>query len=52
MEVIILNFVNDLTGARNLIKMSSLLNGSNVSSKPEAFNINDIEAVGDSEEQN
>ena len=32
--------------------MSSLLNVSNGSSKPEEFNLNDIEVIVDSEEQN
>ena len=34
------------------MKMSSLLNVSNGSSKPEEFNLNDIEVVVDCEEQN
>ena len=35
-----------------IIKMSSLLNVSNGSSKPEEFNLNDLAVVVDSEEQN
>ena len=34
------------------IKMSSLLNVSNVSNEPEKFNLKDIEVFVDSEEQN
>ena len=44
---------DDLTGARNLIKMSSsLLNIPNASSKSEEFSLKDIKVVVDSEEQN
>ena len=39
-------------GLEIIIKMFSLLNVSNGSSKPEEFNLNDIEVVVDSEEQN
>ena len=39
-------------GAEIIIKMSSLLNISNGSSKPEEFNLNDIEMLVDSEGQN
>ena len=38
--------------AQNLIKLSSLLNVSNGSSKSVEFNLNDIEVLVDSKEQN
>ena len=37
---------------KELKKMSSLLNVSNTSSKSEKFNLNDIEVIVDSKEQN
>ena len=47
-----LQIKNDLARAQNYNKMSSLLDVSNGSSRPEEFNLNDIEVLEDSEEQN
>ena len=44
--------MNDLAGAQNLIKLSSLLNVSYGSSKSVEFNLNDIEVLVDRKEQN
>ena len=43
---------NDLTGAEIIMEMSSVFNVSNDSSKFKEFNLNDIEVLVDSEEQN
>ena len=43
---------NILTPQRIKIKMSSLLNVSNGSNKPEEFSLNDIEVIVDSEGEN
>ena len=43
---------NDLARTGNLIKMSSLLNVPNASSKSEEFSLKDVEVLVDGEEQN
>ena len=49
---LVTGYKNFLTQKELQIKMSSLLNISNASSKPKEFRLNDIEVVANSEEQN
>ena len=48
---LVTRYKNFLTQKEQQIKMSSLLNVSNTSSKSEEFNLKDIEVLVDSEEQ-